>query len=99
MGLLQQISDRSFPRETYFFFLRQRVEYIPESWSFFSLNMSDSEELNSGLFTCMACQVAFRSSDGQSNHYRSDWHRYNLKRKAADLPPITAAQFDQKLQG
>jgi pre-60S factor REI1 len=61
--------------------------------------MSDSEEQNSGLFTCMACQVAFRSSEGQRNHYRSDWHRYNLKRKVADLPPITAAQFDQKLQG
>ncbi|KAG2183738.1 hypothetical protein INT43_006749 [Umbelopsis isabellina] len=60
--------------------------------------MSDTEDLQSGIFTCMACQVAFRSSDGQRNHYRSDWHRYNLKRKVADLPPITAAQFDQKLQ-
>ncbi|KAH8553831.1 C2H2 type zinc-finger-domain-containing protein [Umbelopsis sp. PMI_123] len=60
--------------------------------------MADNEEQPSGLFTCMACQVAFRSGEGQRNHYRSDWHRYNLKRKVADLPPITAAQFDQKLQ-
>jgi pre-60S factor REI1 len=61
--------------------------------------MADNEEQTSGLFTCMACQVAFRSGEGQRNHYRSDWHRYNLKRKVADLPPIALAQFDQKLQG
>ncbi|KAI9289209.1 C2H2 type zinc-finger-domain-containing protein [Umbelopsis sp. AD052] len=60
--------------------------------------MADLEEQTSGLFTCMACQVAFRSGEGQRNHYRSDWHRYNLKRKVADLPPITLAQFDSKLQ-
>eukprot|EP00842_Homolaphlyctis_polyrhiza_P001842 jgi/Hompol1/2659/HPOL_006101-RA len=29
---------------------------------------------------------------------RTDWHRYNLKRKAADLPPVTALVFAQKLQ-
>ncbi|KAJ2783033.1 pre-60S factor rei1 [Coemansia javaensis] len=49
------------------------------------------------LFTCIACQVAFYSADQQRTHYRSDWHRYNLKRKVADLPPVTAESFAQRV--
>ncbi|KAJ2708578.1 hypothetical protein H4S00_006897, partial [Coemansia sp. D1744] len=49
------------------------------------------------LFTCIACQVAFYSADQQRTHYRSDWHRYNLKRKVAELPPVTAESFAQRL--
>ncbi|KAJ2311111.1 pre-60S factor rei1 [Coemansia sp. Cherry 401B] len=48
-------------------------------------------------FTCIACQVAFYSADQQRTHYRSDWHRYNLKRKVAGLPPVTAESFAQRL--
>ncbi|KAG2189423.1 hypothetical protein INT44_004565 [Umbelopsis vinacea] len=51
----------------------------------------------SNLYTCLACQVAFHSSDKQRNHYRTDWHKYNLKRKVAELNPITAEQFAQKV--
>lgn len=28
---------------------------------------------------------------------RSDWHRYNLKRKIADLPPVSSEDFNQKV--
>ncbi|KAJ2857590.1 pre-60S factor rei1 [Coemansia erecta] len=52
---------------------------------------------NSPLFTCMACQVAFYSADQQRTHYRTDWHRYNLKRKVAELPPVTAESFAQRV--
>ncbi|KAI9277207.1 C2H2 type zinc-finger-domain-containing protein [Phascolomyces articulosus] len=52
----------------------------------------------SGLYTCLACQVAFESAEGQRTHYRSDWHRYNLKRKVADLPPVSNDQFQQKAE-
>ncbi|KAJ2738896.1 pre-60S factor rei1, partial [Coemansia sp. BCRC 34301] len=52
---------------------------------------------NTPLFTCMACQVAFYSAEQQRTHYRSDWHRYNLKRKVADLPPVTAESFAQRV--
>ncbi|ORX62112.1 hypothetical protein DM01DRAFT_1331576 [Hesseltinella vesiculosa] len=53
---------------------------------------------SSGLFTCISCKVAFETSDAQRLHYRSDWHRYNLKRKVADLPPVAKDQFEQKDQ-
>ncbi|KAJ2602055.1 pre-60S factor rei1 [Coemansia sp. RSA 1722] len=52
---------------------------------------------NTPLFTCMACQVAFYSADQQRSHYRTDWHRYNLKRKVAELPPVTAESFAQRV--
>ncbi|RUS31365.1 C2H2 type zinc-finger-domain-containing protein [Jimgerdemannia flammicorona] len=51
----------------------------------------------SSLFTCLACHVAFHTAENQRNHYRTDWHRYNLKRKVAELPPVSAEQFAQKI--
>ncbi|KAJ1904714.1 pre-60S factor rei1 [Coemansia sp. IMI 209127] len=52
---------------------------------------------NSPVFTCISCQVAFYSADQQRTHYRSDWHKYNLKRKVAALPPVTAESFAQRV--
>ncbi|TGZ85664.1 hypothetical protein EX30DRAFT_301034 [Ascodesmis nigricans] len=48
-------------------------------------------------FTCNTCQVAFRSNDAQRNHYRTDWHQYNLKRKVASLPPLSSETFAEKV--
>jgi hypothetical protein len=64
-------------------------------------NMSDQEIVtpSSGLYTCLACQVAFQSAEGQRTHYRSDWHRYNLKRKVVNLPSVTFEQFNLKTEG
>lgn len=30
-------------------------------------------------------------------HYRSDHHRYNMKRRVASLPPVSAAKFNEKV--
>ncbi|KAK4147458.1 C2H2 type zinc-finger-domain-containing protein [Dichotomopilus funicola] len=48
-------------------------------------------------YTCNTCQVAFRNSDLQRGHMRSDWHRYNLKRRVASLPPISSEVFTEKV--
>ena len=48
-------------------------------------------------YTCNSCAVAFRNSDAQRNHMRSDWHRYNLKRKVADLPPVSSEDYNEKV--
>jgi pre-60S factor REI1 len=48
-------------------------------------------------FTCSTCQVAFRSGDLQRTHMQSDWHRYNLKRRVASLPPLTSEIFAEKV--
>eukprot|EP01134_Creolimax_fragrantissima_P000876 CFRG0876T1 len=31
-------------------------------------------------------------------HYRNDWHRYNLKRKVVSLPPVTAENFQARVE-
>lgn len=49
------------------------------------------------LYTCNTCQVAFRGSDLQRSHMQSDWHRYNLKRRVASLPPLTSEIFAEKV--
>jgi pre-60S factor REI1 len=55
--------------------------------------------MNNGThpFTCNTCQVAFRSSDLQRTHMQSDWHRYNLKRRVASLPPLSSEVFNEKV--
>lgn len=56
-----------------------------------------ADVLQTHPYTCNACAVAFRNSDAQRTHMRSDWHRYNLKRKVADLPPVSADDFNKKV--
>lgn len=52
----------------------------------------------SAPYTCITCHVAFINGELQRAHYKTDWHRYNLKRKVADLGPITASEFTEKVE-
>ena len=44
-------------------------------------------------FTCLACRVLFVDAELQRSHYKTEWHRYNLKRRIAQFPPVTAEDF------
>ncbi|XP_056276269.1 cytoplasmic 60S subunit biogenesis factor ZNF622 [Pseudoliparis swirei] len=48
-------------------------------------------------YTCISCRVAFADGEVQRAHYKSDWHRYNLKRKVADMPAVTAENFQERV--
>ncbi|PWY69023.1 hypothetical protein BO94DRAFT_579272 [Aspergillus sclerotioniger CBS 115572] len=48
-------------------------------------------------YTCNTCLVAFRSSDAQRDHMRTDWHLYNMKRRIASLPPVSQETFNEKV--
>ncbi|XP_044075867.1 zinc finger protein 622 [Siniperca chuatsi] len=48
-------------------------------------------------YTCISCRVAFAEGEVQRAHYKTDWHRYNLKRKVADMPPVTAENFQERV--
>ncbi|XP_062164451.1 cytoplasmic 60S subunit biogenesis factor REI1 homolog 1 [Alnus glutinosa] len=43
--------------------------------------------------TCNACNQEFSDDAEQKLHYKSEWHRYNLKRKVAGVPGVTEALF------
>nr|ODN96833.1 pre-60S factor REI1 [Cryptococcus depauperatus CBS 7855] len=49
------------------------------------------------MFTCISCKVAFETADEQRAHFLTDWHRYNMKRRVANLPPVAAASFNEKV--
>lgn len=48
-------------------------------------------------YTCNSCGLAFGASADQHEHMRSEWHRYNLKRRVAELPPISEDSFNSKV--
>ncbi|KAM3163873.1 Cytoplasmic 60S subunit biogenesis factor REH1 [Lachancea thermotolerans] len=54
--------------------------------------------MSEAIFTCNSCMIQFRSSDQQRYHMKTEWHRYNLKRRISQLPPISADIFAEKLQ-
>lgn len=47
--------------------------------------------------TCNSCSLAFATPEDQRAHMKSDWHRYNLKRRVAALPPIDEVTFQLKV--
>jgi len=63
----------------------------------FAFQPRPEQVTNEEQLTCSACKIAVLPTERHS-HYRSDWHRYNLKRKCVDMPPIDRAVFEAKLQ-
>ena len=59
--------------------------------------MATHAQATSGL-TCNACMVSFGSLAALRDHYRRDFHRYNLKRKVAGLGPISDKAFYERKQ-
>lgn len=53
--------------------------------------MEDSQH-----YTCWTCKVKFTDLLLFKNHYRSEWHRYNMHLTVNGLPPITLENFQQK---
>jgi pre-60S factor REI1 len=47
--------------------------------------------------TCIVCDVRFDSLDEQRAHFKLDWHRLNLKRKVAGLPPLAEDECERLL--
>ncbi|GBF90614.1 hypothetical protein Rsub_03186 [Raphidocelis subcapitata] len=47
-------------------------------------------------FFCSTSGTYFTDKESLAEHYRSDFHRYNLKRKVAGLPPVTKDWFDAR---
>lgn len=49
--------------------------------------------------TCLSCLVTFPDADSQRNHYRGDWHRYNLRRKVAGVAPVGEEEYTGRVEG
>jgi pre-60S factor REI1 len=45
---------------------------------------------------CSNCAVGFQSEEDYRQHYRSEFHRYNVKRRMVGLASATFEQFNSK---
>ena len=44
-------------------------------------------------YCCVNCELEFGVEADYISHYRSEHHRYNIKRKLIDLPPLSLADY------
>lgn len=51
---------------------------------------------NDNSVYCSTSGTFFSDKDTLTEHYKSDFHRYNLKRKVAGLPPVTKEWFEAR---
>jgi pre-60S factor REI1 len=47
---------------------------------------------------CNSCQFGVISDAERTSHYKSQWHRYNVKRKVKGLPCVSLELFQKKLE-
>lgn len=45
---------------------------------------------------CSNCNIGLGSEVEYKEHYKTEFHRYNLKRRSVNLPPATVEQFEAK---
>ena len=45
-------------------------------------------------FKCSTCETGFDDAKEHREHFRSDWHRFNMKRKNRNLPIMTEEDFN-----
>ncbi|XP_051478728.1 ankyrin repeat and zinc finger domain-containing protein 1 isoform X3 [Apus apus] len=45
---------------------------------------------------CSTCGQVFGSREEQTEHYRLDWHRFNLKQRLLGRPPLPVEVFEEK---
>lgn len=50
-----------------------------------------------GALTCVTCQIVFETGEAHRVHYKTDWHRYNLKRKIINLLPVDRPTFETRI--
>lgn len=48
--------------------------------------------------SCSYCHVIFRDVQVQREHYRLDWHRFNLKQSLQSKQPVTEDEFIKKTE-
>eukprot|EP00002_Diphylleia_rotans_P007780 TRINITY_DN17440_c0_g1_i1.p1 TRINITY_DN17440_c0_g1~~TRINITY_DN17440_c0_g1_i1.p1 ORF type:complete len:430 (-),score=119.03 TRINITY_DN17440_c0_g1_i1:338-1627(-) len=61
------------------------------------MSTPSGSDLLAPAFTCISCRLQFDSIASQKDHYKSEFHRFNLKRKAAGLAPVIEEIFLKRL--
>ncbi|XP_041806641.1 ankyrin repeat and zinc finger domain-containing protein 1 isoform X1 [Chelmon rostratus] len=83
--------------------LKQAANTDPASDEVEDKSPEDDEQRESSLvrevsdkMVCSACRCSFNNREEQMEHYKLDWHRFNLRQKMLGMPPVTAEEFERK---
>lgn len=68
------------------------IVFVLESSSSFD----DRVPKNEKNLSCSYCRTDFIDLQGQREHYKLDWHRYNLKQSLLSKQPINEQEFNEK---
>ncbi|KAL1268088.1 hypothetical protein QQF64_033451 [Cirrhinus molitorella] len=60
-----------------------------------SKKTASAGEVSDRMF-CSACQCPFESRDEQMEHYKLDWHRFNLRQRLEGRSVVTVDEFEKK---
>lgn len=66
---------------------------IPED-----LQAKEEIDNENSKLTCSFCQVNFDNATEQKEHYKSDWHRYNLKQNLRSKPHVSYENFQENMR-
>ncbi|CAL5221753.1 g4005 [Coccomyxa viridis] len=58
--------------------------------------MANTEVADDRGLYCSTAGTYFTNKDALADHYKSEFHRYNLKRKIANMPPVTREWFEAR---
>jgi hypothetical protein len=57
-----------------------------------------SQPKEENALTCMSCGGFHAGNfDELREHYKTEWHRHNLKRKVAELAPLTLEEYQERV--
>ena len=60
-------------------------------------HIDDEGTSQSHPYTCLSCSLAFTDTASQREHYATDLHRYNSKRRVAGLGPVSLELYNEKV--
>ncbi|XP_049583343.1 tRNA endonuclease ANKZF1 [Syngnathus scovelli] len=75
--------------------LKQSANREPASEKLEDKATEDVREISDKM-ACSACRCSFINREEQMEHYKLDWHRFNLRLKMSGKPPVTTEEFERK---
>ncbi|KNG73926.1 hypothetical protein PFMG_00170 [Plasmodium falciparum IGH-CR14] len=58
----------------------------------------ENSDLNKKIYTCHTCNIQIYNYSFFRYHFKSEWHKYNLKRKLLNLHSVNEYVFNEKLK-
>ncbi|KYO02079.1 zinc finger protein, putative [Plasmodium reichenowi] len=58
----------------------------------------ENSDLNKKIYTCHTCNIQIYNYSFFRYHFKSEWHKYNLKRKLLNLHSVNEFVFNEKLK-